>query len=185
MKWSIIVHWTGGSYVPSAYEKTRYHSFTTGDGEFVEGGKPPEANRAPLGPDYVRHTGGGNSNRIGHALCGMGGDDVRERPLNMGSFPIKRDQLRAAAPDLADYCQIYDIPVSRIETHAEYYQRTKRGAYKWDITCLEGHTEVAPAEEIGDMLRGLVRIELDSRQAPAPLGAWATLLTPISEWMKK
>lgn len=178
----IVVHWTGGSYEPSAYERTRYHSFTTGDGEFVEGDKPPEANSSPLGPDYVRHTGGGNSDAIGHALCGMGGRDVTESPLNLGSYPIRREQFAASARHLADYCQIYNIPPvpGRLETHAEFHKRTGVGRYKWDITALEGSKRTMPPEAIGDELRRMVRAELDKRKAPTK-NPFADLIAAIIE----
>jgi hypothetical protein len=163
----VVIHWTGGTHEASDYERGRYHELVEGDGNRVLGHKPPESNKAPLGSDYVRHTGGLNTDSIGIAVCAMGGKDVKENPLVTGKWPITPSQVKAIVKVAAEYCEIYNIPVTpkTVLTHAEVRGTFGRGVYKWDITYLPGMTKTASPQEIGNRLRSLIQKELDRSKA--------------------
>ena len=171
----IVWHWTGGTYSASIYEKRRYHFLIEGDGKVIEGA-PPEANKAPLGKDYVRHTGGLNTDSIGIALCAMGG--AQEAPFDAGMYPPTRDQLAALVDLSADLCETYGIKVSRHTTlcHSEVRPYFGRGRYKWDINLLPGMKRPVEPTEAGDAIRSRVRTELQDRKhkwnQPSRLVAW-------------
>lgn len=174
----ITIHHPGGGPVPSDYEKTRYHFLATGDGRIIEGDKPPEANLAPLGPDYVRHCGGMNSNNIGVAICGM--RDARERPFDKGPSPITWAGINASVRLVADLCETYSIwPTRRtVFLHSEVLPRWGRGKYKWDVNWWPNMVEPGDPVEMGDSYRRMVIDELNRRrQARRPL--WVRMLQKI------
>lgn len=169
----ITLHWPGGGHTPSAYEKSRYHFLITGAAQVIEGDMPPEANRAPLGPHYVRHCGGMNSDNIGVALCGMA--DANEVPFSPGPTPITKASYLAAVHLVADLCETYGIKVSRntVFLHSEVLPRFGRGNYKWDVNWLPGMAKPADPELMGDAFRELVSQELARRSRRTPRGFWA------------
>ncbi len=171
---AFCLHWDAGTYNPSSYSKSRYHSLTgynpeTKEAFLVEGDQPPEANKTTKGKlpsNYVRHCGGHNSDTIGHAICSMGGNDVREHPLNTGSYPPVKAQWDHAVRECVDYCEIYGIPVVReaIFLHAEVRELFNVGKYKWDVTVCQGvfDGQVSP-KEAGDRFRADVQAEMKKR----------------------
>ena len=77
----IIVHWTAGSYTPSAVDREHYHYLIDGSGDLHEARPVEQNNRDVAGftsDEYTAHTRGLNSYSIGVALCAMHG--ARERP---------------------------------------------------------------------------------------------------------
>ena len=164
----ITTHWPGGTHEPSEYEKSRYHFLINGAGKVIEGDRPPEANKSPLGPDYVRHCGGYNSDNIGVAICGMRG--AKERPFAKGSHPITAAAYNAAIVLVADLCETYGIKVTRrtVFLHSEVRERFGRGKYKWDVNWLPGMSAPGVPTEMGDRFREAVTIELQSRKASIP-----------------
>lgn len=167
----IVWHWTGGGPTASAYELTRYHFLIEHDGTVVEGEKPPEANKAPLGPDYVRHAGGFNSDAIGISLCGM--HEARESPFDWGPYPLKAAQVPALIELTADLCETYGIRPGpkTVLCHSEVRPRFGRGKYKWDINILPGMDKPTEPKIIGDHLRGRVQEALKVRKEGGGLGA--------------
>lgn len=171
----LVLHWTGGGPRPSPLDLRSYHALVAQDCERYEGDKPPEANRSPLGSDYVRHAGGFNSDSIGLALCGMNG--ARERPFHAGGYPINAAQYEEAAKWAAEFCETYDISVSRntILLHSEVRPRFGRGVYKWDVNWLPGMERPGDPVEMGDSFRARVVAHLETMQQqpkPAPWVAW-------------
>lgn len=167
----IVLHWTAGGRVANEKEKASYHFLVEGDGTVVEGDKPPEANRSPLGPDYVRHAGGFNSDSIGVSLCGMAG--AEERPFHPG-IGLTRNQYPVAVSLIADLCETYKITPSRntVILHSEVRPRFGRGVYKWDVNWLPGMDKPEDPVVMGDMLRSDVSRELNSR---SKVSWWARL----------
>ena len=159
-----VGHWTGGGYQASEYERAHYHGLVEGDGRRVEGDKAPEANKSPLDANYVRHAGGFNSDAIGRAICCMGGDDVRESPLNTGKYPPTKAQWDELCKWAAEDCQTYGIKIDQdhVVLHAEIKSRWGRGVYKWDITVVPGHAGRLSAKTAGDIFRDQVRKEFDA-----------------------
>ena len=103
---------TGGTYEPNAVDKTHYHYLITGSGKVVEGKYKPEDNLDCSDGKYAAHCGGGNTGRIGIALCGCYSLD----------YPIKRIQLEAMCKLVAQLCNKYKIPINNdtIMSHSEY-----------------------------------------------------------------
>ena len=67
----IIIHWTGGTYVPNEKEKEDYHFIVDGLGTVHKGYYTPEDNLNCYDGKYAKHTGGGNTGSIGIAMACM------------------------------------------------------------------------------------------------------------------
>lgn len=171
----VIMHWTGGGNRPSREGLRAYHVLVDRSGGVHMGNNPPEANINTNHP-YSPHTRNFNSGSIGIAMCGMHG--ARDHPFNLGKYPLTSEQLLVFAKEVADLCDTYNIPVDRKHclTHAEV-QPTHgiRQRWKWDITWIPGHdmNSVGDPIEIGDIIRDMVRKELDDdstvpSQRPTP-----------------
>ena len=108
----IVCHWTGGLYEPNSVDLSHYHFLITGDGKVINGKYKPEDNLNCSDRVYAAHCGGGNTGRIGVALCGMYGS----------SYFIKRIQLEAMCKLVAQLSKKYNIPISTdtILTHSEF-----------------------------------------------------------------
>ena len=108
----IICHWTGGLYNPNSTDRLHYHYLINGEGKVIEGKYKPEDNLDCSDGKYAAHCGGGNTGRIGIALCGMWSKEV----------PIKRVQLEAMCKLIAQLCAKYNLPINTdtIMTHSEF-----------------------------------------------------------------
>ena len=108
----IIIHWTGGVYEPNSTDREHYHFLVDGNGRVINGKYKPSDNINCNDGRYAAHCGGGNTGRIGIALCGMWSND----------YPIKRIQLEAMCKKVAELSKIYGIPIKNttIMTHSEF-----------------------------------------------------------------
>lgn len=108
----IVIHWTGGTYKPNATDLSHYHFLIDGNGKVIEGKYKPNDNLNCKDGKYAQHTGGGNTGRIGIALCGMYSSE----------YPIKRLQLEALCKKCAELSKVYGIPITSntILTHSEF-----------------------------------------------------------------
>lgn len=165
----IIFHWTAGTYTPSEYDKKNYHYLIDGSGKVLVGKYPPEANISLKDGKYAAHTLNSNTGSIGISVCCMGGNDVKERPLKTGKYPLNQTQWNALIQKIADLCQQYDIKptMTTVLSHAEVTKNLgiKQNG-KWDITYLPGDTAVRSPQEVGNVLRKAVSDELTRRAAP-------------------
>ena len=160
----IIIHWTAGSYTPSALDRRHYHILIDGDGLADRGRYPISANDSTSDADgYAAHTRGLNTRSIGVALCAMAG--AIDSPLSLGRYPITLAQWGALADVCADLCQRYDIDPhpETLLTHAEVEPKLgvkQRG--KWDIRVTPRDTppQLRPAAYVGDQIRAMVRERL-------------------------
>lgn len=111
----IVFHWTGGTYIPNSTDRSHYHYLITDTGKVVEGKYKPEDNLNCKDGVYAAHVGGGNTGRIGIALCGMWSKD----------YPITRVQLEAACKLAAQLCKRYGIAIGSdtVMTHSEFGQK--------------------------------------------------------------
>lgn len=109
---SIVCHWTGGTYVPNQWELEHYHYLIDGNGKVIKGIYKPEDNLNCSNGKYAPHCGGGNTGRIGVALCGM----------YNSSYHIKRLQLEAMCKLVAQLCKKYNLPINTdtVITHSEF-----------------------------------------------------------------
>ena len=157
----IVMHWTAGTGKASAVDKKHYHEVVEAGGNRVSGDLLPEANKDTSDGQYAAHTRALNTGSIGVSMCAMKG--AKENPFKAGSYPITFVQLREFARMIAEYCDTYNIPVTKytVLTHAEVQPTLKvwqRG--KWDITWLPGMKEVGDPVEVGNEIRSMVRVEL-------------------------
>lgn len=111
----VVCHWTGGVYEPNSTDREHYHYLINGDGKVIQGKYKPEDNLNCTDGKYAAHCGGGNTGRIGIALCGMWSS----------AYPIKRIQLEAMCKLIAQLSIKYNIPINTdtIITHSEFGQR--------------------------------------------------------------
>lgn len=108
----IVIHWTAGTYTPNTTDKEHYHFLIDGNGKVIEGKYKPNDNLNCKDGKYAQHTGGGNTGRIGIALCGMYSNE----------YPIKRLQLEALCKKCAELSKVYGISITSntILTHSEF-----------------------------------------------------------------
>jgi hypothetical protein len=158
----IIMHWTGGDGQVNGLDLEHYHSVVDAKGRVVWGIHKPEANLNIKNGDYAAHTRGCNTGSIGTAMAAMSG--AIQRPFKAGAHPITAPQLTAFVKHVADFCDLYKIPVTRktVLTHAEVEPTLdiwQRG--KWDICWIPGMDAPADPVQVGDNLRARISFELE------------------------
>lgn len=171
---AIIEHWTAGGSKANSVDVRSYHALTQGDGSVVYG-VDIALNSGGTKPGYAAHTRGGNTNRIGHSMCGMMG--AVESPWNPGAAPITLKQWNSHVLAAADLCEFYKIAVARDKLlfHAEVQSTLgiKQNG-KWDVTRLPFDESVRGARVIGDRFRDEVLAALRGNvplPAPEPVPA--------------
>ncbi len=153
----IIIHWTGGGYYPTAYEKNYYHFLVDKEGKVHKGKFKPEDNLNCKKGTYAMHTGGGNTGSIGISLCAMAGFKSSKEP---GKYPVTAEQFEAAMKYCAELCIKYNIKITpeTVMTHYEFGVKhpSTSSAGKIDIIYLPPYSWVAK-EEIGSFIRTKVK----------------------------
>ena len=153
----IILHWTAGGYIPTSYEKECYHFLIDTLGKIHKGKFKPEDNTNCTDKIYAAHTGGGNTNSIGIALCGMAGYKNKN---NIGNFPINKVQFESAMKFCAEMCKKYNIKVSpeTVMTHYEFGIKNPKtsSAGKIDLTFIPPYDWVATSET-GSFIRSKIK----------------------------
>jgi hypothetical protein len=169
----IILHWTAGSHKATDFDRKHYHVLIEGDGKVVRGFPTIDLNGLPKAKTgYAAHTLNCNTGSIGLSMCAMGGNDVKERPLNAGKWPLTRSQWEAASTVAAELCAKYGIKVTpkTVLSHAEVQANLgikQRG--KWDIAVLPFDPSFNTAKEVGDRFRAEVLAKMAGKPAaPAP-----------------
>ena len=150
----IVMHWSAGTHDVNATDRQHYHEIVDGSGLRVAGDLLPEANNSTLDGVYAAHTRKFNTGAIGLSMAAMEG--AKEKPFNPGNFPIKKKQLEVFLSMVAEYCDTYDITISRenVLSHAEVqitHKVMQNG--KWDITWLPGMDKPEDPIAVGDLLR--------------------------------
>jgi N-acetyl-anhydromuramyl-L-alanine amidase AmpD len=112
---NIVLHWTGGNYTPCSTDIEAYHYVIDGKGEVSAGKYRPEDNLECTDGVYAAHCGGGNTGRIGLAICCM-------RDSNTPPTAI---QIEALCNLAAQMCFIYGLKPSDCITHAEFSPERK------------------------------------------------------------
>lgn len=151
----IILHWTGGVYTPNDLEKECYHYLIGPNGEVYKGFHKPEDNLDCKDNNYAPHCGGGNTGRIGIALCGMTGYSTTKR---YSVCPITLKQVEEACRLTAELMLSKGIPVDKVRTHAEFGKDNPNttSSGKIDIIHLP-YSNVFGVERVGDILRNKVK----------------------------
>lgn len=169
----IILHWSAGTGLVSALDRSHYHYIIGADGGVASGDHEPEANLGTLvSGRYAAHTLNCNSGSIGVALAAMGG--AVERPFSAGRYPISELQVDVLIALCASLSVRYGIPVERprILSHAEVSPTlgiAQRG--KWDISWLPGMAAPGDPVEVGDIIRQRIRDEIEAASGSAPVQA--------------
>ena len=161
----VILHWTAGSYISSALDRSHYHFVIEGDTSILRGEHSILDNESVAGKtsdEYAAHTLGCNTGSIGISLCGSVG--ATENPFRPGSAPIKEAQWQRAAELVAVLCKRYKIPVTpeTVLTHAEVQTNLRvQQKGKWDIAKLTFGNNLTTARACGDDFRARVRAHLE------------------------
>jgi hypothetical protein len=144
---NIILHWTGGSYTPSPVDISHYHYCIDGDGELHIGNYTPEDNLDCTDGKYAAHCGGGNTGRIGIAICCR--KDKQTQPT--------QKQVEAMCKLAAQCCIAYGIKTQSCITHAEFGQQNPKTSSKGkiDINYL-AHAKLYGVKNVGDYLRNKI-----------------------------
>lgn len=141
---NIVWHWTAGNYYPCAVDLEHYHYIIDKDGKVHTGNYKPSDNLNCNDGKYAAHCGGGNTGRIGIALCCMKDDDT----------PPTKKQVETMCKLSAQLCLAYEVKVIDCITHAEYGSThpntSSRG--KIDINILP-YAKVSGIKAVGDYLR--------------------------------
>lgn len=159
----ITIHWTCGTYTPNSCDLLHYHFLIDGNGNIINGKYTPEDNINCKDGKYAAHTGGGNTNNIGVALCGMHGYEVNKAIRKLGSYPLRKLQFDSLYILVANICKKYDIAVNEdnVLTHYEFGLKhpntTSKG--KIDINFIP-HMPNLQAKEVGNYIRENIRKHL-------------------------
>ena len=150
----IVIHWTAGTNKPCNTDLEHYHFIIDSAGRVYQGKYTPEDNLNCKDGKYAQHTGGGNTDSIGIALCGMYGFKNR---TDVGKYPLSRIQCERCFSLCAELCKKYNIlPVTanNVFTHYEFGQKNpKTTSYgKIDIIHLPPYPEISK-DNIGKFIR--------------------------------
>ena len=153
----ICIHWTAGTHQPNGIEYLHYHYLVNSDGLIVKGKYEPRDNDNCKDGKYAQHCGGGNTETIGVALCGMAG--FTGKP-DSTKYPLTRKQCEAMFEFIAKLCKDYGIPVTpqTVYTHYEFglaHPKTS-SAGKIDIIYLHPFPDV-DKNKIGNFIRSKIR----------------------------
>lgn len=145
---NIILHWTGGNYTPCSVDLKSYHYLVDGQGNIKTGLYEPRDNENCTDGKYAPHCGGGNTGRIGIALCCY--KDINTPPT--------KKQVEAMCNLAAQTCMAYGLKPSQCITHAEFGQRhPKTSSYgKIDITKIP-YANLSGIKPCGDYLRNKIQ----------------------------
>lgn len=144
---NIVLHWTAGNYKPSGTDIQHYHYIIDGDGGIKMGCYSPEDNLNCQDGKYAAHCGGGNTGRIGIAICCR--KDINTPPL--------KKQVEAMCKLAAQLCYIYNLKPKDCITHAEFGKKhpNTSSAGKIDINSLP-YIGLRTVEEVGSYLRNKI-----------------------------
>lgn len=145
---NIVMHWTGGNYTPCSVDKEHYHYLVNGQGTVITGKYEPRDNENCTDGKYAAHCGGGNTGRIGIAIC-------CRRDINT---PPTKKQVEAMCKLAAQLCIAYGLQPKQCITHAEFGKQHPKttSAGKIDINSLP-YIGLRGVEEVGDYLRGKIK----------------------------
>ena len=151
----LILHWTAGKYSPNACDLEHYHYLVDGCGEIFKGKYKPEDNIDCTDENYARHTGGGNTNSIGVAICGMLGF---KNERNVGNYPITLVQFERTMKLCAEILNKYGLSPNSLLTHYEFGQAhpTTTSYGKIDIIHIPPYPAVT-RHEVGNFIRSKVK----------------------------
>ena len=147
----IILHWTAGTGKPNADDMEHYHYLVGVYGDCYNGNFKPEDNLNCVDGKYAAQVGGGNTCRIGMAVCGMEGY-LPSIGISSTHFPLTPKQCERFFKRVAEVAIQYDIDPNNgnIMTHKRFGEEdpTTTSYGKIDISWL-------PPEIIGNFVGDL------------------------------
>lgn len=145
---NIVLHWTAGNYKPCKTDIDHYHYVIDGDGLVKAGKYEPRDNLNCTDGKYARHCGGGNTGRIGIAICCMKDNNT----------PPKKPQVEAMCHLAARLCTLHGMMPSQCITHAEFGMKNKKtSSYgKIDISSIP-YANIIGVTTTGDYLRNKIQ----------------------------
>lgn len=153
----IIIHWTAGKYYPTEYEKEHYHYLVDKNGIIYNGKYKPEDNEICKIGKYAAHTGGGNTESIGVAICAMA--DFKDKN-HTGKYPILKKQFESTMKLCAQLSKKYSIDITSetVMTHYEFGINNPKttSAGKIDIIYIPAFPWVSK-DEIGSFIRAKIK----------------------------
>lgn len=144
---NIVLHWTAGGYFPNMTDKKHYHYVVDKDGKEYTGDCTPTDNLNCNDGKYAAHCGGGNTGRIGIAICCC-------KDINI---PPTQKQVEAMCKLAAQLCFTYKLKPADCITHAEFGQRYPKtsSSGKIDINSLP-YAKISGIKACGDYLRNKI-----------------------------
>lgn len=145
---NVVYHWTAGNYTPCSTDLEHYHFIIDGQGMVYKGKYTPLDNLNTSDGKYAAHCGGGNTGRIGIAIC-------CRRDINT---PPTQKQVEAMCKLGADMCVKYGLNPNQCITHAEFgaaHPHTS-SCGKIDINSLP-YIGLRGVKEVGEYLRTKTR----------------------------
>ena len=157
----IILHWTAGKYKPNKCDLEHYHYLVDGDGNVLKGVYSEEDNINCSDGRYARHTGGGNTNSIGVAMCGMLGF---KNTFCVGNYPLTSVQFERTMKLCALLIKKYDLSLSNktLMTHFEFglLNPNTSSFGKIDVTFIPSYPHIR-GDDVGNFIRSKVRWYLE------------------------
>lgn len=154
----IIIHWTAGTNQPNSTDYEHYHYLVTGDGLVVKGKYTPEDNLDCNDGKYAQHTGGGNTDSIGIAMCGML-NYTPSKGISSTKYPLTKVQCERCFKLVAEVAKKYNLPINpqTVMTHYEFGKKNPNTSSfgKIDITILPDYT--VSSDKVGDFVRSKAR----------------------------
>ena len=143
----IILHWTAGNYTPCVTDLSHYHFIIDKEGKIYKGKYNPQDNENCTDGRYAAHCGGGNTGRIGIAICCR--KDTKTVPT--------QKQVEAMCKVAAECCIKYGLQPKQVQTHAEFGldHPTTTSYGKIDINSLP-YVNLTGVKPCGDYLRNKV-----------------------------
>ena len=144
---NIILHWTAGNYKPCSEDLKHYHYLVDSDGNIINGQYEPKDNLNCTDGRYAAHCGGGNTGRIGLAICCR--KDEKTQPT--------RKQVESMCSYAAKLCNIYGLNPKDCITHAEFGKShpTTSSYGKIDINSIP-YANIFGIESAGKYLRNKI-----------------------------
>lgn len=153
MSRKVIVHWTAGTLQPNSIDFEHYHYLVNGDGLVIQGKYSVADNDNCQDGKYAAHCGGGNTQAIGIAMCGMSGFISKNR---VGKYPLTSKQVERTFKLIAEVCKQYNIPIDaeHVMTHYEFGRKHPKtsSSGKIDIIYLPSHPNILE-DQVGNFIR--------------------------------
>jgi len=144
---NIVLHWTAGNYTACITDLQHYHYIINNAGNVSKGVCSPEDNLNCTDGKYAAHTGGGNTGRIGIAICCR--KDTKTPPT--------QKQVEKMCALSASLCKKYGLKPTDCITHAEFgkaHPSTSSGG-KIDINAIP-YAGISGIKACGEFLRNKI-----------------------------